>query len=153
MNKLLNIFKYLFIVVIMILNFLLYRKGISLTWYGHLLYLILIGIFLILTIKDSIKKDSISSNKLYNILTILVFLIMGVILFKVLYDPHFAYNDSLFMKEYSEYNVELYGEAYYPMDRELIFLFIRQNINYFLVMLSLLLVYRFINKDKKKRIR
>lgn len=118
--------------------------------YNHVFYLILVTIILIVTIKDWIKKDTISTNKIFNILSIAVFLIMIFILLRAMYDTRFIYNNSEFVKDLNIYGKNLYGFKANYEDFMTIDFFVAQNINYFIMMLMLVLGYRFINKDKNK---
>lgn len=117
--------------------------------FNHVFYLILIGIFLIVSIKDLIKKDSINKNKVFNILSIVVFVIISLILLRAMYDTRFVFNDSKFISELNNYGKELYGVKANYEDNMITEFFVAQNINYFIGMLMLLFCYRFINNDKK----
>lgn len=117
--------------------------------FNHVFYLILIGIFLIVTIKDLIKKDSINKNKVFNLLSIVVFVMISFILLRAMYDTRFVFNDSKFISELNNYGKELYGVKANYEDNMITEFFVAQNINYFIGMFMLLFCYRFINKDKK----
>lgn len=150
MNKLLNIIKVLLLFVLIFVNFWGLKNEFQMLGYNHVFYLILVTIILIVTIKDWIKKDTISTNKIFNILSIAVFLIMIFILLRAMYDTRFIYNNSEFVKDLNIYGKNLYGFKANYEDFMTIDFFVAQNINYFIMMLMLVLGYRFINKDKNK---
>jgi hypothetical protein len=147
MSKLLNIVKYLLLIFIIILNFISVKNTSIYSWW-NILYLFLIIIFTFLSIKDLIKKNGINKNKTYNILCILVFLITSFILLRALCDPRFIYNNQAFMTELKNYNLDLYGFNSYSDEQQYIAFYLVQNMSYFIIMMGLLFVYRFINKDK-----
>lgn len=146
MNKFLNILKFILLFVLIVLNYLALKNEITIQGFNHLLYWIFIGIFCIISIKDLVKKNLITNNKTYNFLCIIIFLIMNVIFLRALYDPHFFYNNLALMNELDNYYISLYGDTGgMPIDIDCINFFIKQNINYFLVMFILLFLYRKLN--------
>lgn len=57
----------------------------------------------------------------------------------------FFYNNLSLMSELDNYYISLYGEYGVPIDIDCINFFVKQNINYFLVMFILLFMYRKLN--------
>lgn len=150
MNKVLNILKYIFLMFLIATQVLAYNNDkLCMLGLNHYIFLFLIAIFILLSIKDIKNKNIINNNKMYNFLCIMVFLIIIVVYIRALYDPHFFYNNSQLVKELDTYSYELYGVNYAQDDWYFINLYIAQNINYFLVMFGLLFGYRFINKSKE----
>jgi len=152
MSKVLSILKFVCLIILITLNFVAFKSGISMLGWNHVFYLILLGLFLLVTIGDFIKKNGINNNKRYNILCIVVFVMSSAIFLRALFDPHFTYNNHDFMSKLDSYYYELYKledityeDYFFPI------FYISQNINYFIGLFFLLYIYRFINKDKIKK--
>lgn len=150
MSKFLNILKLCLLILLIIINWLSIKSGIFVISWWHVLYLVLLGLLLIVSIRDIAKKNIINDNKIYNILCIIVFIIMSVIFLRAMFDPHFINNDPTLINKLDSYASELYGDVisaaqdYYLMP----VYYVAQNINYFLIMMILLFGYRFLNKSK-----
>ena len=129
MNKFLNIIKIILFGLTIILNYLVWEKTRLVSW-SHIFYLLLLIVFFATTIKDLLKKNTINQNKTYQIISILVFIITIIILFRTLFDKLLLFN----IKE-NEFE-------YYSMD------FLKQNMIYFNTMLITLLIYRKLNNKK-----
>lgn len=148
MSKFLNILKLCLLILLIIINWLSIESGIFVISWRHVFYLILLGILLIVSIRDIVKKNIINDNKIYNILCIIVFIIMSVIFLRAMFDPHFINNDPTLINKLDSYASELYGNVLEQgYDLTLVY-YIAQNINYFLIMMILLFGYRFLNKSK-----
>lgn len=129
MNKCLMIIRILLLILVCFLNIYCYSNLVN---YGHLLFLILLFIIVVLTIKDIIKKNSINNNRMYTFIFILSFLIICYVFYR------FGFDKSLFFNKYTS---NLYGGVF----SEYKMLYLGQNTIYFNVMLILLLVFRKIN--------
>ena len=129
MNKFLNIIKIILFGLTIILNYLVWEKTRLVSW-SHIFYLLLLIILFITTIKDLLKRNTINQNKIYQIISILVFIITIFILFRTLFDKLLLFN----IKE-NEFE-------YYSMD------FLKQNMIYFNTMIITLLIYRKLNNKK-----
>ena len=129
MNKFLNIIKIILFVITLILNYLVWTKTRLVSW-SHIFYLLLLIILFITTIKDLLKRNTINQNKTYQIISILVFLITIVILYRISYDKTMFYN------KYIDYYREFAMED------------LKQNLIYFNTMLITLLIYRKLNNKK-----
>lgn len=129
MNKFLNIIKIILFVITLILNYLVWTKTRLVSW-SHIFYLLLLIILFITTIKDLLKRNTINQNKTYQIISILVFLITIVILYRISYDKTMFYN------KYIDYYREFAMED------------LKQNLIYFNIMLIVLLIYRKLNNKK-----
>lgn len=129
MNKCLNIIKIILFVITLILNYLVWTKTRLVSW-SHIFYLLLLIILFITTIKDLLKRNTINQNKTYQIISILVFLITIVILYRISYDKTMFYN------KYIDYYREFAMED------------LKQNLVYFNTMFIVLLIYRKLNNKK-----
>ena len=129
MNKFLNIIKIILFVITLILNYLVWEKTRLVSW-SHIFYLLLLIILFITTIKDLLKRNTINQNKTYQIISILVFLITIVILYRISYDKTMFYN------KYIDYYREFAMED------------LKQNLIYFNTMFIVLLIYRKLNNKK-----
>ena len=129
MNKFLNIIKIILFVITLILNYLVWTKTRLVSW-SHIFYLLLLIILFITTIKDLLKRNTINQNKTYQIISILVFLITIVILYRISYDKTMFYN------KYIDYYREFAMED------------LKQNLIYFNILLIVLLIYRKLNNKK-----
>ena len=129
MNKFLNIIKIILFGVTIILNYLVWTKTRLVSW-SHIFYLLLLIILFITTIKDLLKRNTINQNKTYQIISILVFLIIIVILYRISFDKTMFYN------KYIDYYREFAMED------------LKQNLIYFNTMFIVLLIYRKLNNKK-----
>lgn len=129
MNKFLNIIKIILFGVTIILNYLVWEKTRLVSW-SHIFYLLLLIILFITTIKDLLKRNTINQNKTYQIISILVFLIIIVILYRISFDKTMFYN------KYIDYYREFAMED------------LKQNLIYFNTMFIVLLIYRKLNNKK-----
>ena len=129
MNKFLNIIKIILFIITLILNYLVWTKTRLVSW-SHIFYLLLLIILFITTIKDLLKRNTINQNKTYQIISILVFLITIVILYRISYDKTMFYN------KYIDYYREFAMED------------LKQNLIYFNTMFIVLLIYRKLNNKK-----
>ena len=129
MNKFLNIIKIILFIITLILNYLVWTKTRLVSW-SHIFYLLLLIILFITTIKDLLKRNTINQNKTYQIISILVFLIIIVILYRISYDKTMFYN------KYIDYYREFAMED------------LKQNLIYFNTMFIVLLIYRKLNNKK-----
>lgn len=129
MNKFLNIIKIILFGVTIILNYLVWTKTGLVSW-SHIFYLLLLIILFITTVKDLLKRNTINQNKTYQIISILVFLITIVILYRISYDKTMFYN------KYIDYYREFAMED------------LKQNLIYFNTMFIVLLIYRKLNNKK-----
>lgn len=129
MNKYLNIIKIILFGVTIILNYLVWTKTRLVSW-SHIFYLLLLIILFITTIKDLLKRNTINQNKTYQIISILVFLIIIVILYRISFDKTMFYN------KYIDYYREFAMED------------LKQNLIYFNTMFIVLLIYRKLNNKK-----
>ena len=135
MNRWLNIVRILLLLLVCFLNVYSYFNMVS---WSHLLYLVLLVLVIVLTIKDFIKKNPINNNRAYIIICILSFLIISYILCR------FKFDTSLFFNKYT-------GNSYGSNFVEFKMLYLKQNMIYFNAMLILLLVYRKINLQTNKK--
>ena len=92
MNKFLNIIKIILFIITLILNYLVWTKTRLVSW-SHIFYLLLLITLFITTIKDLLKKNTINQNKTYQIISILVFLIIIVILYRISFAKTMFYNN------------------------------------------------------------
>ena len=129
MNKFLNIIKIILFIITLILNYLVWTKTRLVSW-SHIFYLLLLITLFITTIKDLLKKNTINQNKTYQIISILVFLIIIVILYRISFDKTMFYN------KYIDYYREFAMED------------LKQNLIYFNTMFIVLLIYRKLNNNK-----
>ena len=133
MNKGLNIVRILLLLLVCFFNVYSYFNMVS---WSHLLYLVLLVVVTVLTIKDFIKMNPINNDRVYIIISILSFLIISYILCR------FTFDTSLFFNKYT-------GDPYGSNFVEFKMLYLRQNMIYFNLMLLLILFYRKINFNKK----
>lgn len=147
MNKILNIFRVFLFIILLVFNIycVFFKMGVV-SW-EHAVYLLFLCIILLAMINDIIKKNKINNNKTYHVISILIFLIMSVILFRTMFDFHFFFNNTNLISEYEKFS-ELSGSYAldFPMYAEL---YLKQNMIYFNVMFILLFLYRKINLSIK----
>ena len=145
MNKILfwikNILSILSLTLIVIYSFTFIFKNI--------IFIFLYVIYLIATLKDIIKKDKINNDKLYNIISILVLFIISFVFLRVFIDPGFIHNSNYYMDMVK--TIDGTFTTYQDQVKNMAIMFIDQNMLWFNISLALLLLYRFINKEKKKK--
>ena len=148
MTKILNIIKILLLIILIILNFIFWNK-IDYNEFGPFMFFVFGTIYIILYLKDIIKKNNILSNKNYNIISIIVLLIINIIFIRALTDNHFLFNNISYQKEIDNYTNSQYGFTGGYDDSFEMFNYMNQNMKYFILMIILLLTYRKINITKK----
>lgn len=148
MDKLLNIIKILLLILFTILNIIIWNK-IEFAESGPFFFAVIMGLYVLLFIKDIIKKNKIINNKSYNILSIIVLVIINIILIRSLTDTHFLINNIVLQNKIDSYTKLQYGYVGGYEDNMEWFEFINQNMKYFILMITLLLIYRKINIEKK----
>lgn len=144
MNKILNIIKIFLILLLFYFN-IIYINRIQLTGKVIPIFVIIEIIFLIITLKDYLKKSDINNNKQYLILSIITLLITNFIYIRCLYDKNFIYND---YHVYNELKTFFNGLANYNQAIYINIIYLEQNIYYLLVLFISLLIYRKINLKK-----
>lgn len=112
---------------------------------SYFIFLSIYLLYIILNIKDIIKKNKIKDNKKYNLLQIISLLIMIFIFLRTLYDPSFLINSSKYANKLKEL-----GEGYLEEAKDQTILYLLQNIPYFIGLLILSLIYRKINMEKQE---
>lgn len=117
----------------------------EITGQSYFIFLSIYLLYIILNIKDIIKKNTINENKKYNILQIISLSIMIFVFIRTLYDPSFLINSS----KYKSILKEL-GEGYFEEAQDQTILYLLQNIPYFIGLLILSLIYRKINMEHKE---
>ena len=133
MNKVLTIIRIILLLLVCFFDVYFYCFEVqNLVSYGYLLYLLLLGVIMVLTIKDIIKKNSINNNSAYTFIFILSFLIISYVFYRVSFDTSLFFN---------KYNIDSYNSTFI----EYKILYLKQNMIYFNSMLILLLVFRKIN--------
>ena len=150
MNKFLNISRFIILMFTIVVNLLALKNGISMLGWNHILYLFLLFCLLIINFNDIRFKNKICNNKMYNILSILIFTIISLIILRALFDNRFVVNDADFMKNFDNYYSLLYGKANWGYEFEFFpDFYVAQNIDYFISLLFLLISYRGINCSRK----
>ena len=139
MNKILFWIKNILSVLVLTLIVLYSFKVI----FNNIIFISLYVIFLIVTLKDIIKQDKINNDKLYNIISILVLFIISFVYLRVFIDSGFIHNSSYYMDIMNVTNIYT--------DNHMISTYIDQNMLWFNISLVLLLLYRFMNVEKKKK--
>ena len=117
----------------------------DITGQSYFIFLSIYLLYIILNIKDIIKKNKINENKKYNLLQIISLSIMIFVFIRTLYDPSFLINSS----KYKSILKEL-GEGYFEEAQDQTILYLLQNIPYFIGLLILSLIYRKINMEKQE---
>lgn len=145
MNKTMELIKN----ILLILLTLLIIKYITIFHdYVTLEYIIFLSLFiltLIITIKDYIKKNKIQKDKTYLLISIISLSIISFIFIRTLYDKSFIYNSKQYVEEYLKNNpTEIDFLKQYNV------LYLYQNMIYFIILLSLTLIYRKINMEKQE---
>ena len=117
----------------------------DITGQSYFIFLSIYLLYIILNIKDIIKKNTINENKKYNILQIISLSIMIFVFIRTLYDPSFLINSSKYANKLKEL-----GEGYLEEAQEQTILYLLQNIPYFIGLLILSLIYRKINMEHQE---
>ena len=117
----------------------------DITGQSYFIFLSIYLLYIILNIKDIIKKNTINENKKYNILQIISLSIMIFVFIRTLYDPSFLINSSKYANKLKEL-----GEGYLEEAQYQTILYLLQNIPYFIGLLILSLIYRKINMEKQE---
>ncbi|MGM9849854.1 MAG: hypothetical protein ACI31V_03035 [Bacilli bacterium] len=117
----------------------------DITGQSYFIFLSIYLLYIILNIKDIIKKNKIKDNKKYNLLQIISLLIMIFIFLRTLYDPSFLINSS----KYKSVLKEL-GKGYLEEAQDQTILYLLQNIPYFIGLIILSLIYRKINMEHQE---
>ena len=117
----------------------------DITGQSYFIFLSIYLLYIILNIKDIIKKNKINENKKYNLLQIISLLIMIFIFLRTLYDPSFLINSSKYANKLKEL-----GEGYLEEAKDQTILYLLQNMPYFIGLIILLLIYRKINMEKQE---
>ena len=117
----------------------------DITGQSYFIFLSIYLLYIILNIKDIIKKNKINENKKYNILQIISLSIMIFVFIRTLYDPSFLINSSKYANKLKEL-----GEGYLEEAQYQTILYLLQNIPYFIGLLILSLIYRKINMEKQE---
>jgi len=112
---------------------------------NYVIFLSIFLLYIILSIKDIIKKNKIDNNKKYNILQIIMILIMILVFIRTLYDPSFLINSTKYTSKLKDL-----GEEYLVEAQDQTILYLLQNIPYFIGLLILSLIYRKINMEKQE---
>jgi len=112
---------------------------------SYFIFLSIYLLYIILNIKDIIKKNKIKDNKKYNLLQIISLSIMIFVFIRTLYDPSFLINSSKYANKLKEL-----GEGYLEEAQDQTILYLLQNIPYFIGLLILSLIYRKINMEHQE---
>lgn len=112
---------------------------------SYFIFLAIYLLYIILNVKDIIKKNQIDKKKKYNTIQILSLLIMIFIFIRTLYDPSFLINSTKYLEQIKELGNEYLDSAQY----QTIF-YLLQNMPYFIGLLALLLIYRKINMERQE---
>lgn len=132
MNKILFWFKNI-LICLLVLLITLYIMEFEFGDNLFLLYLVLVSIYTITSIKDIVYKND---DKPYTILSIITLLIMNFIFIRTLFDPGFIYSQNIL-----SYDMKIYNILYFS-----------QNTMYFIILITLLLIYRKLNIKNNKSI-
>ena len=132
MNKILFWFKNI-LVCLLVLLITLYIMEFEFGDNLFLLYLVLVSIYTITSIKDIVYKND---DKPYTILSIITLLIMNFIFIRTLFDSGFIYSQNIL-----SYDMKIYNILYFS-----------QNTMYFIILITLLLIYRKLNIKNNKSI-
>lgn len=111
----------------------------------YFIFLSIYIMYIILNIKDILKKNKIKEEKKYNIIQIIMLSIMILVFTRTLYDPSFIYNSSKYTEILKEINNGYLEEA-----KDQTILYLLQNMPYFIGLLILSLIYRKINMEKQE---
>jgi hypothetical protein len=117
----------------------------DITGQSYFIFLSIYLLYIILNIKDIIKKNKINENKKYNLLQIIMLSIMILVFLRTLYDPSFLINSSKYVSKIKEL-----GKGYLEEAQDQTILYLLQNIPYFIGLLILSLIYRKINMEHQE---
>lgn len=112
---------------------------------SYFIFISIYILYLILNIKDLIRKNKIIDNKKFNILSIISLSIMILIFARTLFDPSFIYNSHKYLNEIKQIENGIYVEE----TQYQVILYLLQNVYYFIGLILLLLIYRTINMEKQ----
>ena len=146
MNKLLLWIKN---VLMFVLAILIVKTYVTLNQ-NYLLYFTLFIIYVYISLMDLYKNKNINKNTLYNILSILVLLISIFIFVRVLYDDGFIYNSNYYLNKLIEVTGNSLDTVKMETKMYLIY-YLRQNVFFLSVLMSLLFIYRQLNITKTKK--
>lgn len=150
MNKVLFTIRFILLNILIILFYLVLKK-IEVQGLAIPLFILFLGIYYIQTLKDLVVKNDFKFNKKYNIFSSIIIITMIIILLRVLYDPHFIYNNQEFLKQYDIYEKTLYGLVdNHQVFKEQLSYYVMNNAVFFNIFILLLFLYRKINRKKKK---
>ncbi len=139
MNKILNVIKIILICLFIYLK-ITFNNNFDYRSFFNNFFLIIFIIYLINSIKDFIKHESIINNKKYLILEIIALLITNLVFIRCLYDKNFIYNDKESFLEIINYFKSLNSPN---IDLKYINIFyLNENIIYFNILYICLLIYR-----------
>lgn len=145
MNKTMELIKNILLILltILIIKYItLYHDYVTLE---YIVFISLFLITLIITIKDYIMKNKIQKDKTYLLISIISLSIISFIIIRTLYDKSFIYNSKQYVEEYIKNN---------PTEIDILkqynVLYLYQNMIYFIILLSLTLIYRKINIEKQE---
>lgn len=130
-----------------LLVFLTFLTGSYIARYGlqfdyFFIYYMVYLAFILVTFGDYIKKNTIQKNRRYNILVLLTFLIISAIFIRALFDKSLLSNNKDYLSKIGLISDDLVfndGINYYNK------FYVEQNLNFFILMLLGLFVYREIN--------
>lgn len=153
MNKVLKIINFFLFTILLGLNiYFIFTRESSINVenvLGQSIYLILLVSLIVLTLKDTIKKEIINKNNTYQIITIIVLVIMNIVLCRLLFDSNLFFNNKDFINEINDYSMLFYNTKNGLDFNEYSIYYYCQNMIYFNVMLLLLFIYRNINLRTK----
>lgn len=147
MNKFLNIFRIILLIILIILNICCVIFKTNLVGLSHIFYLLFLCIILLVTARDIIVKKEINNNKTYHIVSILIFLIMNIVLFRTIFDSHLFFNNTNLINEYEKYS-EIVG-SYAGNFSNYAKWYLKQNMIYFNILFILMFIYRNFNLKEK----
>ena len=145
MNKILEIIKNILLILLTLLIIKYITVFNDYVTLEYIIFLALFSLTLIITIKDYIKKNKIQKDKTYQLISIISLTIISFIFVRTLYDKSFIYNSKEYVEEYLKKNpTEIDFLKQYNV------LYLYQNMIYFIILLSLKLIYRKINMEKQE---
>ncbi|MBQ8892453.1 MAG: hypothetical protein IJ068_06305 [Bacilli bacterium] len=144
MNKFMHIIKIILIFLLVYFQIIFeYKFGYNINFF-KITFIILEIMYIILTIKDLIKKENILKDKKYLILQIIVLIITNLIYIRCLYDKSFIYNNKTYYLELVNYfKMHNSNENIYLKDINIYYL--HQNFIYFNILFISLLIYHKVN--------
>lgn len=150
MNKVVFVIRFLLFHLVVLLYYLAVKLT-DFVGFAEFAFVLILIFYEIIMIYDIIKKNGMSKNKRYNILSIVVFIMIGIILLRCLGDPHFIYHNEAFSKELYEYQNILYGGLGDRTQQflDMIQFYLINNVYYFIIMFMLLFTHRKLNLSIK----